>query len=66
MERPSETAVTVERRESEGEVQTSFKLASQKKETIEEFVTLEQPAEATLTLKEDRVEEEETVQQVRY
>ena len=29
------------------EVETSFKLAPQKKETIEEFVTLEQPSETT-------------------
>ena len=40
------------------DVQTSFKLAPQKPETIEEFVTLEQPAEASVTLERKELDEE--------
>ena len=42
------------------DVQTSFKLAPRRPETIEEFVTLEQPTETTVTL--ERKESQDEIQ----
>ena len=45
------------------DVETSFKLAPKKPETIEEFVTLEQPTEASVTLEKPERPSEEVVEE---
>jgi hypothetical protein len=49
--------------EAPEEIKTSFKIAQQKKEIIEEFVTLEQPTETTIKLEKPKEKEEKPVQE---